>query len=343
MRRFLIATLSLLVLAAALALDTGSAGADSVVPPCSDVTLLFARGSDEHLTHQTSAQGERRSYLDQLDSRLGGFTVNRYELGSETHGGFRYRAFGIAGLFGASRSSFARIVNSALANILSAIWSGRSFRIRTILDDMERNLARTMEALELSGYDDSVTEGTGEMIAYLAARSARCPAEVFAVGGYSQGAHVVGQALFGLAPETRRRVAHVALFADPKLYLPEGESAESVERCERHVPGAVSVWRRGDVACSTTGGILNHGGLTVLDVRRRDPYLPPDIASRSGSWCDRRDGVCNGSLPDLVLDLRFDGSARHFYFPAHGAYPERYFAEAAVEAAGRLEDTVARP
>lgn len=343
MRKFLIATLSLLVLATALALDAGSAGADSSVPPCSDLTLLFARGSDEHLTHPTSTQGEGRSYLDQLESRLRGYEVNSYELGSETHGGYRYRAFGIAALFGASRSSFARIINSALANVLSAIWSGRSSRIRTILDDLERNLARATEELELSRYDDSVGEGTGEMIAFLETRSARCPDEVFAVGGYSQGAHVVGQALFGLAPETRGRIAHVALFADPKLDLPEGESAESVERCLRHAPGAVSVWRRGDVACSTTGGILSHGGLTVLDARRRDPYLPPDIASRSGSWCDRRDGVCNGSLLDLVLDLRFDVSARHFYFPAHGAYPEKYFAEAAIEAVERLEEAMARP
>ena len=343
MRKFSIATLALLALAAALGLNTGSAGADSRVPPCSDLTLLFARGSDEHLTHRSRNQGEMRSYLDQLESRLGGYTVNKYELGSETHGGYRYRALGIAALFGASRSGFARIVNSGIAKVLAAVWSGRPFRIRTILDEMERDLARAMEMQDLSGYDDSVAEGSGEMIAYLEARSAGCPDEVFAVGGYSQGAHVVGQALFGLAEETRGRIAHVALFADPKLYLPEGESAGSVERCMRGVPGAVSVWRRGDVACSSAGGILNHGGLTVVDVRRRDPYLPTDIASRSGSWCDRRDGVCNGSPLDLVLDLRFDVAARHFYFPAHGAYPERYFAEAAIEAARRLEDALARP
>jgi len=341
-RRFSITTLSLLVLAAALGLDTGPVDADSSVPPCPDLTLLFARGSDEHLAHRSRTQGETRSYLDRLESLLPGYAVNRYELGSETHGGHRYRAFGIATLFGASRSSFAQVINSAIASILSAIRSGQPFRIRRILHNTELDLARAIEALELSRYDDSVREGTGEMISYLEARSARCPDEVFAVGGYSQGAHVVGRALFGLAPETRARIAHVALFADPKLYLPEGDSAESVDRCATAVPGAVSIWRRGDVACSTSGGILSHGGLTVPDVRRRDPYLPPDIASRSGSWCDRRDGVCNGSLLDVVLDLRFDVSARRFFFPAHGAYPERYFAAAADEAAQRLEDAVAR-
>ena len=343
MRKFSIAILSLLLMTTAVAVETGSAGADSSVPPCSDLTLLFARGSDEHLTRQSRTQGESRSYLDRLESRLGGYAVNRYELGSETHGGYRYRAFGIATLFGASSSGFARIINSGIASILTAVWSGRPYRIRAILEEMERDLARGVEALELSGYDDSVAEGTGEMIAYLEARAAGCPDEVFAIGGYSQGAHVVGQALFGLAAETRGRIAHVALFADPKLYLPEGESDASVDRCERRVPGALSVWRRGDVACSTTGGILAHGGLTGLDARRRNPYLPQDLASRTGSWCDRRDGVCNGSPLDLVLDLRFDVYARHFYFPAHGAYPDRYFAEAAIEAAGRLEDALARP
>ena len=343
MRKFLIATLPFLVLAAALGLDTGPAGADRSVAPCSDLTLLFARGSDQHLTGRSHTPNETLSYLDELESRLGGYTVNRYELGSETHGGYRYRAFGIGTLFGASRSSLARIINSAIANILSAIRSGRPFRIRPILDGMELDMAREIEALELSRYDDSVTEGTGEMISYLETRSARCPDEVFAVGGYSQGAHVVGQALFGLAAGTRQRIAHVALFADPKLYLPEGATPGSAERCARAVPGARSAWRRGDVGCYTTGGILNHAGLAVLDVTVRDPYLPSDIASRTGSWCDRRDGVCNGSFLDLVLDLRFDVSTRHFYFPAHGAYPERYFAEAAIEATERLEDAVGGP
>lgn len=339
--RFSIATLAFLLLAVALGLDARPVGADSIDAPCSDLTLLFARGSDQYLTRVVRPQDEPTSYLDRLESRLPGYTVNKYELGSETHGGYRYRAFGIATLFGASRSSFARIVNSAITSILSAILRGRPFSIRSILDDMELDLMRGMEALDLSGYDDSVTGGVAEMIAYLEGRAARCQDEVFAVGGYSQGAHVVGQGMFGLAAETRERIAHVALFADPKLRLPEGERAESVERCVRSAPGAVSVWRRGDAACSATGGVLNRRGLRGLDVRKRDPYLPPDIATRSGSWCDHRDGVCTGSLLDLVRDLRFDAATSHFHFPAHGIYPQKYFAEAAAEAATRLEAAMA--
>ncbi len=31
------------------------------------------------------------------------------------------------------------------------------------------------------------------------------------------------------------------------------------------------------------------------------PYLPKDIEDRTGSWCDRNDGVCGDSLVDLGL------------------------------------------
>jgi hypothetical protein len=96
----------------------------------------------------------------------------------------------------------------------------------------------------------------------------------------------VGEALFELDAATRDRVAFVALFSDPKLYLPEGRGAFP-PACR----GEQSPWRRGSVGCWTDHGVLE----------ARVPYLPKDIEVRTGSWCDRNDGVCGDSLVDLGL------------------------------------------
>ena len=113
-----------------------------------------------------------------------------------------------------------------------------------------------------------------------------CPGETFVVSGYSQGAQVVGEALFALDRATRDRIAFVALFSDPKLYLPEGRGPFP-PACR----GDESPWRRGTVSCWTDNGILEG----------RDPYLPDDIADRTGSWCDGNDGICDGNPADWVM------------------------------------------
>ena len=47
-----------------------------------------------------------------------------------------------------------------------------------------------------------------------------CPRTQFILGGYSQGAQVISQALPKLNP---RHIIYAATFGDPKLYLPEGQ------------------------------------------------------------------------------------------------------------------------
>jgi hypothetical protein len=192
---------------------------------------------------------EAPAFFDDVASRLApDVSVTRYELGAESHGGARYSAVG------------------GWRDMLEAEASWTGF---------------------LGGqYRASVVAGVTEMTSYVTQRAAMCPGELFVLGGYSQGAQVVGEALFELDAATHERVAFVALFSDPKLYLPEGRGAFP-PACR----GAESPWRRGSVGCWTDHGVLE----------ARVPYLPKDIEDRTGSWCDRNDGVCGDSLVDLGL------------------------------------------
>jgi hypothetical protein len=215
-------------------------------------------------------------FFDSVDNRLGvDVRVTRYELGTESHGGARYPAVG------------------GWRDLLEAEASWTGF---------------------LGGqYRASVAAGVTELTDYLTKRADACPGEIFVVGGYSQGAQVAGEALFELNSATRDHIAFVALFSDPRLYLPEGRGPFP-PACR----GEESPWRRGSVSCWTDSGILE----------ARKPYLPEDIADRAGSWCDRNDGICDGNPADWALH------ADHAEYADRGAEID----DAAREIAGVLED-----
>lgn len=137
---------------------------------------------------------------------------------------------------------------------------------------------------QFPGYGRSVEIGTNELVKHLNDRSARCPNEAIVLGGYSQGADVVGwaverQGYGGLNAHTRSRIAFVALYGDTKFHGRLGAPVGCVD-----LP-----WVRGNVPCSGGGGI--HGILGA-----RDPYVRTDLIGRMASWCDANDGVCMGKL-----------------------------------------------
>lgn len=157
-------------------------------------------------------------------------------------------------------------------------------------------------------YRASVTEGIAEAQAYLNGRALECPDEQWILGGYSQGAHVMGEALFGLSAAAKDRLAFVTLFGDPKLKTAnEGPLGRTCLGADNEP------WVRGNIRCYADGGILD----------ARDPYVPADLAQKVGSWCDKQDGICTGNNAFLHND-------------AHGQYPEQEIPEAAREAVLQL-------
>ena len=263
-----------------------------------------------------------QAYFDHVETRLPGHSINAYELGARDHGGYRYRAVGISAILDLYRTNIIRIVWSLIWRISHQDGSSPSSGSDLLEID-------GLGALE---YRNSVIQGIGELTTYLEDRATECPDEVFLVGGFSQGAQVIRRSLFLLGRTTRDRIAHVALFSDPTLHLPEGESIGSIESCRQGIAGAVSPWRRGTVGCSTSNGLLNLDGLTFLRIGLHTPYVPSDIESRVGSWCERTDGVCTGSVLDLILGIHFHVETRRLYVPIHSVYTDKYFDEAATEA-----------
>ncbi|PNI08563.1 hypothetical protein CXX84_11735 [Arthrobacter sp. AFG7.2] len=138
-----------------------------------------------------------------------------------------------------------------------------------------------------STYGDSVNEGVDEQNAYLTKRAAARPDAHFVLGGYSQGAQVVGEAYNEkLSNSLRGCVVYQALFGDPKLFLPEGTN---------YLPGAAPVacldktsdseWRFDVPNCEVFQGSLGS----------RIPYLPHGFTSATGLSCAPKDFVCGSS------------------------------------------------
>jgi Mg-chelatase subunit ChlD len=171
-------------------------------------------------------------------------------------------------------------------------------------------------------YQQSVAAGRSELNGYLTDRAAQCGNEVYVLGGYSEGADVIGSTLFDLPQTVRNRIAFVALFGDPKLDT--GNNLGLLTGIPLFPPGCVfgRPWMRGSAPCWITGGIFES----------REPYLPTDIQDRVGSWCRDGDAACNGSWLDIVPSVVQDPPLTHSrYFD-----PDAESAMAAREAAERL-------
>lgn len=153
--------------------------------------------------------------------------------------------------------------------------------------------------LNLDGYYNSVNIGIAELVKHLNDRydgdgpkgQGACSNEVVVLGGYSQGANVIGAALsrawngnrnWSISPETRRHIAFVALYGDPNTVC-GGD------------------WIRTDCRSQYqyAQGILGE----------RNPYVPTGMDGRIGSWCDPYDGICTGTL--LVSGFGSHGHAYH--------------------------------
>jgi hypothetical protein len=142
-------------------------------------------------------------------------------------------------------------------------------------------------------YSASVKTGADELVNHLnerALRSEECRKQPIILGGYSQGADVVGWALErapgnvdypALVPQARELIAYVALYGDPKF-----DAGTLSGRLSNQQPW----WVRGDnpgVEFTPSGTRLREGVLGD-----RNPYAPPDFYGRFGSWCDDGDGIC---------------------------------------------------
>lgn len=253
-----------------------NASAMSIDKACENVDIVFARGSGQNL-----GQSESSRLKLEIEARISkSSTLNFYELGTESYGGHKYPAIDVGNVFN--------------GNPIGA-W---------------------VSAGQSNDYGKSVDAGVGELYNYVVARNAKCPNARIVLGGYSQGAQVVGQTLPKFSDAVKSKIDFVALFGDPKLYLPEGEGL---------FPAACrgldySLWRRHIGTCGTDNGALG---------ARKNPYVSTAMASKTGLWCNAADFICGTSK--IVGDQAGHGK----YKDAGGAIDQ-----AAKEIAIKLKSTL---
>ena len=127
---------------------------------------------------------------------------------------------------------------------------------------------------EAYDFGDSVHAGTKELLRVV--NHDKCPNTKYVLGGYSQGAIVLLDALKKIDPS---RVIYVATFGDPKIYLPEGAGP---------VPTAcsgkgLSPYRIYVPDCKAYKGILG----------ARNPYTVSGYENKIGTWCNKYDILCS--------------------------------------------------
>lgn len=252
-----------------------STSALNVNDNCSQVEIVFVRGSGQDLK---ASEAER--FRAKVEGRIKSPTEKHYyELGTETYGGHKYQAIDVD--------------NALNGNpIGAAASSGYAF-----------------------DYGRSVDSGVGELYSYLEQRNKKCPNARIVLGGYSQGAQVVGQTLPKLSSTIQDKIDFTALFGDPKLHLPEGEGVYP-DACRGK---NFSSWRRTIGDCHADNGSLG----------ARKPYLPTAMASKTGLWCNAVDFVC--------------GTSKFLYDTAgHGKYKREGGAidKAAIEIAQKVKGSL---
>ncbi len=127
-------------------------------------------------------------------------------------------------------------------------------------------------------YNRSVLNGKQELVGYVKDQIALCPNQLIVLGGYSQGAQVVGESLFEFTPEERARINAVALFGDPKFVA--GTAGQGVDFWKESKPFP---WKRGSASERERG---------MADPRQ--PYVPDDMTYKTFSWCFSDDFICSG-------------------------------------------------
>jgi len=234
---------SLIIIAFLISLPISNVKSEKEI--CKDVSIIFLRGSGQNLNHD---------YLND-------------QYNPETFGKIEKQSFAFF------ESVEQKIKNQSVERISLHDLEGRYNQNGYIAIDVAtgfKNKPRHRKDVP-NLYYESVTDGTEELTWFLEDKMSSCPFQQIILGGCSQGAHVVGNALFKLQPRFRPRIAFVALYGDPK-YNPRVSS----------VPVKAGPWARGN-ATSVQSGILGP----------RAVYIPDELVGRVGSWCDLSDPICS--------------------------------------------------
>lgn len=246
----LITTLFMQPFSAAVSAESGQ--------DCKDLLMLFARGSGQNTQNEYTNQPFSDDFQSVERESYAFFSQFKSHIDTE-YPNIRYKPVTIHDFPGKYSSVGYRAVPVGVPNQIA-------------------NTANADASWFPGDYRDSVEQGIIETTGYLKDQIKDCPDQSIVVGGYSQGAQVMGESLFRLTEQERAKIVGVGLFGDPKYIGSTGDDLLNPLDKATSFP-----WRRGTATNNDRG---------MLDARI--PYLPPDIEKRTASWCFARDLVCSG-------------------------------------------------
>jgi hypothetical protein len=179
-------------------------------------------------------------------------------------------------------------------------------------------------------YNKSVGDGKAETVGYIKDQIALCPDQRLVLGGYSQGAQVMGESVFLLSSAEREHISALALFGDPKYVGSDISSSSSTLNWFDSLSSIfdrpkAKPWKRGSAG-------LNDRGLADA----RIPYVPSDLEYKTLSWCFNDDFVCSGGsgIFQTVVTSIQNGSVPSIADYSNGH--TRYATFGAPQAAGEI-------
>lgn len=215
---------------------------------CSDVFVVFARGSGDSL-NGADYQAWQSAIQQEAASAYQNLKFAYYELGSAAQGGAQYPATAVG-------------FDSAEATLTT--------------------LGAVIDISDSLNFNQSVQAGVTELTNFVRATLGSCPNTRFVLGGYSQGAMVISQALPELPAD---RILYAATLGDPQLYLPEG-APRLFDQPLACTGQNLSPYRVNVPECSTYQGVL--GG--------KIPYVTQQLSTKTGTWCYGQDFMCGAKL-----------------------------------------------
>jgi hypothetical protein len=268
-------TLFLITILIWFSISAGSVIISNQTTDCSDIVILFARGSSSNPEGLSLDKPFSEAFeLGVDDPNNPGKIIGAEEVPGSF---FRWMEKRITADYPNINYKAISIHNSGKG------WSPNGYPAVGIFDfnPFQQNF-HNMIGAEFSWwpaglYRESVGSGAIELTAQVNDEVTHCPNQRIVIGGYSQGAHVVHEAL-NLIPENQRNIIdNVVLFGDPKFVGSEYNKLNPFQK-PRAYP-----WHRG------TAGLREEGLADALV-----PYVPTDMEYKTISWCHEDDFVCTG-------------------------------------------------
>lgn len=296
---------------------------------CKDINLVFARGSSQNLSGSETPFDSNIEWDKDPNGNIK-FTRNDLFVSTEPESAKFFSGIGnrvIKDFPGLSMQfvslhDFAGKYNPNGYKAVPAFGSWKTAYLSGNAVDARFGYSQFIAEGASGDYRQSVEDGAQELAGYLQDQMTICPSQLIVVGGFSQGAQVVGTAMQKMhdkgLDQLLSQLGHVDMFGDPKF---NGFDlvTNRLNPLQKHI---TFPWVRGSPT-------LNHVGA----LGPRKPYVPDILTSKTTSWCDFNDLVCGGYAGLSIKDLQAHGVV----YNEDGGWIEKSDGETYVDIKPRLK------